>query len=79
MKVHYDSATDSLYIDLSSRPGADADEVSPGIVLDYDAEGKVVGIDIQHASTMVDLARLDTEFFPVSSPEETQNSPVTKS
>jgi uncharacterized protein YuzE len=70
MKVYYDSETDSLYIDLSKRPGVDASEVAPGIVLDFDEAGKVVGIDIQRASTVVDLNRLDTEFFPVIAPEQ---------
>lgn len=64
MKVHYDVETDSLYIDFSDEPGADAREVAPGIVLDFDRAGRVVGIDIQHASEVVDLGRLDTEAFP---------------
>jgi uncharacterized protein YuzE len=74
MKVYYDSETDSLYIDLSKQPGVDASEVAPGIVLDFDEAGKAVGIDIQRASTIVDLNRLDTEFFPVISPEQSTDS-----
>ena len=70
MKVYYDAETDSLYIDLSNEAGVDADDVAPGIVLDFNAQGKVVGIDIQHASSVVDLGRLDTEFFPVATPAE---------
>lgn len=70
MKVYYDRDTDSLYIDLSSKSGVDADEVSPGIVLDFDSTGKVVGIDIQHASTIVDLDTLNTEFLPVTGTDE---------
>lgn len=46
MKINYDAATDSLYIHLSERASADADEVSEGVVLDYDAAGILVGIDI---------------------------------
>ena len=38
--------TDSLYIDLSSKPSAESREVSEGVVLDYDADGHVAGIDI---------------------------------
>jgi uncharacterized protein YuzE len=74
MKVFYDSTTDSLYIDLSHRLGVDAEEVAPGIVLDFDQDGKVVGIDIQHASTVVDLERLDTEFFPFITPDQSRDS-----
>jgi uncharacterized protein YuzE len=50
MKFDYDPETDSLYIKLADRPGVDASEVAPGVVLDYDAGGQVVGIDIEHAS-----------------------------
>ena len=46
MKFHYYKETDSLYIDLSSRPGADAQEVSPGVVIDFSADGQIVGIGI---------------------------------
>ena len=46
MKLNYYPETDSLYIDLSEQPSADSKEVSEGIVLDYDAKGNLVGIDI---------------------------------
>ena len=53
MKLNYYPETDSLYIDLSEQPSADSKEVSEGIVLDYDAKGNLVGIDIDNASTKV--------------------------
>jgi uncharacterized protein YuzE len=55
MKLHYYSDTDSLYIDLADRPGVESVEVRPGVVLDLDAAGQVVGIDIDHASSWVEL------------------------
>ncbi|MCX5765609.1 MAG: DUF2283 domain-containing protein [Gemmatimonadetes bacterium] len=58
MKLNYHRDTDSLYIDLSDRPSVDSREVSEGVVLDYDASGNLVGIDIDHASTNVQLDRL---------------------
>jgi uncharacterized protein YuzE len=61
----YDPATDSLYIHLSERPSADSDEVAPGVVLDYDAAGVLVGIDIQNASTHTEIDRLVAEHLPV--------------
>ena len=70
MKVYYDQETDSLYIDLCNKPGVDADEVSPGVVLDFDADRKLVGIDIQHASSIVDLSALDTGFRPIGGSDE---------
>lgn len=66
MKVHYYPETDSLYIDLSERPGTDVREVAPGIVLDFDSEGRLVGIDIDHASQIVDLSRLEAEALPLA-------------
>jgi uncharacterized protein YuzE len=65
MKLCYDPDTDSLYIDLNARPGADAREVVDGLVVDFDAEGRPVGIDIQHASRDLDLSTLQTEALPV--------------
>ncbi len=50
MNVRYYPETDSLYIALSARPSAESREVSEGIVLDYDAEGRIAGIDIDNAS-----------------------------
>ena len=64
MKLHYDPETDSLYIDLNSRPGADAQEIVDGLVIDLDAEGRPVGIDIQHASQNLDLSILETQALP---------------
>ena len=61
------SDTDSLYIDLSERPSADSVEAASGIVLDFDADGKLVGIDIDNASIIVDLCRLEAEALPFSS------------
>ncbi|HET7322225.1 MAG TPA: DUF2283 domain-containing protein [Longimicrobiaceae bacterium] len=66
MKFHYYPDTDSLYIDLSETPSADSREVAPGVVLDFGADGSLVGIDIQHASEGTDLSRLEAEGLPVS-------------
>ena len=57
---------DSLYIELSERPGADAREVAEGLVIDFDAEGNVVGIDIQQASRSLDLRTLETVGLPLT-------------
>jgi uncharacterized protein YuzE len=65
MKLDYYPDTDSLYIDFSSRPSVDSQEVSPGVVLDYDADGTLVGIDIDHASQKLDLREVVTTHIPV--------------
>ena len=64
MKLHYDPETDSLYIDLNGKPGADAQEIADGMVVDFDADGRPVGIDIQHASQTLDLSLLETGALP---------------
>lgn len=58
MKLSYDPATDSLYIHLADRPSVDSDEVSDGMVLDFDEAGALVGIDVQHASQRADIEHL---------------------
>ena len=67
MKFHYYPETDSLYIDLSNKVSADSQEVAPGVVLDFDSEGRLVGIDIDNASQSVDLSKLEAEALPVGS------------
>ena len=58
MKLNYYPDSDSLYIDLSERPSVESREISEGVVLDYDAEGNLVGIDIDNASRKVELKQL---------------------
>jgi uncharacterized protein YuzE len=64
MKLNYYPDTDSLYIDLSSKPSVDSREVSEGIVLDYDAEGNLTGIDIDNASRKIDLKEVTLSKIP---------------
>ena len=58
MTLNYDSTTDSLYIDLSSKPNSDSREISEGIVLDYDVDGNLTGVEIDKPSNKVDLERI---------------------
>ncbi len=64
MKLNNYPETDSQYIDLSGRPSTDSREISEGVVLDYDAEGKLVGIDIDNASNKVELQKLILSRLP---------------
>ena len=59
MKLHYYAETDSLYIEFTERSSVDSHEASPGVVLDYDSDGVLVGIDIDHASTITDVSGID--------------------
>jgi len=64
MKLNYHPETDSLYIDLSEKPSAESHEISEGVVLDYDANGNLVGIDIDNASSKVELKKLILSKLP---------------
>ena len=58
MKLNYFADTDSLYIELAAQPSTESKEVSEGVVIDYDERGNLVGIDIDNASTKVDMRTL---------------------
>ena len=60
------TSTDSLYIDLSERPSAESEEIRDGLVVDCDADGRVVGLDIQNASKTLTIDRLETMGLPLS-------------
>lgn len=64
MRLNYHADTDSLYIDLSEQPSAESREISEGVVLDYDAKGNLVGIDIDNASVKVQLEELVLSNLP---------------
>ena len=66
MKLNYYPETDSLYIDLAERSSAECKEVSDGVVLDYDSECNIVGIDIDidNASKKLDLKTLVLSKLP---------------
>ena len=64
MKLNYYAETDSLYIDLSEQPSAESKEISEGVLLDYDAKGNLVGIDIDNASSKVQLKKLILSKLP---------------
>jgi len=65
MKLNYYPDTDSLYIDLTSKPSTQSQEVSEGVVLDYDSEGNLVGIDIDNASKKLDLKEMSLSKLPI--------------
>lgn len=65
MKFQYYPETDSLYISLINKSSVDTQEISPGILLDFDNEGNLIGIDIDRASQVVDLSRIEAEALPI--------------
>ncbi len=69
MTLSYYPETDSLYIELRPEAGVRAVEISAGLVVDLDAAGRVVGFDIDRASTQLDLSRVRVVNLPPLSPE----------
>ncbi|HEV7508896.1 MAG TPA: DUF2283 domain-containing protein [Thermoanaerobaculia bacterium] len=57
MRVIYDVGTDTLSIILSDLPVVESDEEKPGVILDYEAGGNVVSLEILDASRRVDQPR----------------------
>lgn len=53
MKISYDPETDTLRILLSQSPIEESDEDKPGVILDYDKKGNLVGLEVLDASTRV--------------------------
>lgn len=66
MKIAYYPDTDSMYIDLSEKPSTESREVSPGVVLDYDENGNIAGIDIDNASRKLNLKELVLHKVPTN-------------
>ncbi|MFN0068168.1 MAG: DUF2283 domain-containing protein [Limisphaerales bacterium] len=64
MRIEYYPETDSLYIELTDRPGADTRELGEGLVLDVDEHGRAVGLDIDQASRHLDLRTLNLRRLP---------------
>jgi uncharacterized protein YuzE len=57
MKVTYDPEVDVLRIIFRNAPIEESDEDKPGVILDYDAEGNVVGLEVLNASRRVENPR----------------------
>lgn len=66
MKLTYDAQTDSLTILFSDRPADEGTQVAPGAIVDLDAQGEIVAIDISPVEGRIDLESLVTEGVPVS-------------
>ncbi len=64
MKLHYDAATDALYLRLLDTTVAESEEVKPGVVLDYDAQNRVVGVELLNLTKNfpdADVARMQLD------------------
>jgi len=56
--------TDMLYIELINQVSTESEEVAPNVVLDFDNNNQVIGIEIENASQVIDLSRLELTALP---------------
>jgi uncharacterized protein YuzE len=52
----------------------DSQEVSPGVVVDFDSDRHIVGIDIDNAASIVNMSLLDVESFPLATASTPKNN-----
>jgi uncharacterized protein YuzE/DNA-binding XRE family transcriptional regulator len=65
MKYFYDRESDSLYLTIAERRKyEDSVEAAPGVILDFDEAGRLIGIDLEHASKVVDVGGLELQREP---------------
>ncbi|HDQ44944.1 MAG TPA: DUF2283 domain-containing protein [bacterium] len=66
MVFEYYSDTDMLHIKLTDGKSVESEEITPGVVLDYDDHNRAIGIEIEDASKFIDLTRLELKAFPLA-------------
>ncbi len=66
MKVHFDQKTDALYFRLDDSKIIESEEVKPGVILDFNEQNQVVGVEILNAGKRVPEASLKQMHFEVA-------------
>jgi len=66
MVFQYYPDDDVLYIEFTDGTSTESEEVAPGIVLDFDERGRVVGMEIEDAGRQVDLSKLELNSMPIA-------------
>lgn len=65
MKLHYYPESDSLYIELRAERAAETREIGSGLNADFDANGRIIGLDIDGASKTLDLSTIEATSLPL--------------
>jgi uncharacterized protein YuzE len=66
MKMHYDQKSDALYLRLDDSQIIESAEVQPGIILDYDVNNQVIGVEILRVKERVPSADLKHIDFKIA-------------
>lgn len=76
MTFQYYPDTDMLYIKLADGVSTESEEVAMGVVLDFDERNRVIGIEIEDASKLIDLSRLEVFALPIANLILSEREPV---
>ncbi len=76
MILEYYPESDMVYIRLAEGVTTDSEEIAPGVVLDFDEHNRLIGVEIEDASKLIDLSRLELKAFPLASLVLTPDSSV---
>jgi uncharacterized protein YuzE len=76
MTFTYDQKSDMLYIELIDKPSFESEEVAPGVVLDFDENNQIVGIEIEDAKRRIDMSRLEVSSLPIADLIVSQREPA---
>lgn len=66
MKFECFKETDTLYIDIKDTASVESKEISEGVVLDYDSDGHLTGIEIDNAQKVTNLSKIETVPLPLN-------------
>lgn len=66
MRIEYFAEADTLYISLADRSSAESQEIAAAVVADFDAQGRLVGIEIDPVKDLADLSHLETRGLPLN-------------
>ena len=66
MLFEYYRESDMLYIRLADGTSTESEEIAPGVVLDFDASNRVIGVEIEDASKFMNLSRLELRALPIA-------------
>lgn len=65
MKIQYFSETDTLAIELTTKPVVETDAITDDLIVDYDSEGRIVAITLDNYSKNVETVNLQTLGVPL--------------
>lgn len=76
MVFEYHKETDMLYIKLAGGVSVESEEVSPGVVVDYDENDRAIGIEIADASKYIEMTRLELKAMSIANLVINESVPV---